>query len=86
MASAATFRTVLTSVPAHCKLGLTATLVREDDGIKDLEYMIGPKLGVGPVRRACELGACRFTAGQQVVSRRVPTQWWAAVNGGSQWR
>ena len=25
------FRKVLTAVKAHCKLGLTATLVREDD-------------------------------------------------------
>lgn len=29
---------------AHCKLGLTATLVREDDLITDLNFLIGPKL------------------------------------------
>jgi len=29
---------------AHCKLGLTATLVREDDKIKELKNLIGPKL------------------------------------------
>ena len=29
---------------SHCKLGLTATLVREDEGIKDLHFLIGPKL------------------------------------------
>merc|ERR1719354_1196093 len=29
---------------AHCKLGLTATLVREDDKISDLNFLIGPKL------------------------------------------
>lgn len=29
---------------AHCKLGLTATLVREDDKIVDLNFLIGPKL------------------------------------------
>jgi DNA excision repair protein ERCC-3 len=29
---------------AHFKLGLTATLVREDSKITDLNYMIGPKL------------------------------------------
>lgn len=40
---AATFRKVM-SVKAHCKLGLTATLVREDDLIDDLNYLIGPKL------------------------------------------
>ncbi len=29
---------------AHTKLGLTATLVREDDKIEDLNFLIGPKL------------------------------------------
>lgn len=38
------FRTVLEIVNAHCKLGLTATLVREDDLIADLDFLIGPKL------------------------------------------
>ncbi len=31
-------------VKAHCKLGLTATLVREDERISDLNFLIGPKL------------------------------------------
>ncbi|KAF3832809.1 hypothetical protein F7725_026474 [Dissostichus mawsoni] len=38
------FRRVLTIVQAHCKMGLTATLVREDDKIVDLNFLIGPKL------------------------------------------
>lgn len=38
------FRRVLTIVKAHCKLGLTATLVREDDLIDDLNFLIGPKM------------------------------------------
>ena len=38
------FRKVLTIIPAHCKLGLTATLVREDEKIESLNYLIGPKL------------------------------------------
>ena len=38
------FRRVLTIVTAQCKLGLTATLVREDDKITDLNFLIGPKL------------------------------------------
>ncbi|KAJ3221517.1 hypothetical protein HK099_003429, partial [Clydaea vesicula] len=38
------FKKVLTIAPAHCKLGLTATLVREDEKIKNLNYLIGPKL------------------------------------------
>ena len=32
------------TVNAHCMLGLTATLVREDSRIENLNYMIGPKL------------------------------------------
>jgi len=38
------FRRVLTIVRSHCKLGLTATLLREDDKIADLNFLIGPKL------------------------------------------
>lgn len=41
---ASMFRRVLTTVAAHTKLGLTATLVREDDKIQDLNFLIGPKL------------------------------------------
>lgn len=44
MAPARCFRTVMDNIKAHCKLGLTATLVREDDKIEDLSYLIGPKL------------------------------------------
>eukprot|EP00753_Platysulcus_tardus_P018963 PLAT7035.7.p1 GENE.PLAT7035.7~~PLAT7035.7.p1 ORF type:complete len:601 (+),score=254.89 PLAT7035.7:613-2415(+) len=38
------FRTVITRTSSHCKLGLTATLVREDELISDLSFLIGPKL------------------------------------------
>lgn len=38
------FRRVLTIVHSHAKLGLTATLLREDDKIADLNFLIGPKL------------------------------------------
>jgi DNA excision repair protein ERCC-3 len=31
-------------VKAHCRLGLTATLVREDELISDLHFLIGTKL------------------------------------------
>lgn len=41
---AAMFRRVVTTIAAHAKLGLTATLVREDDKIHDLNFLIGPKL------------------------------------------
>mmetsp|Transcript_37513 Transcript_37513/g.48539 ORF Transcript_37513/g.48539 Transcript_37513/m.48539 type:complete len:514 (-) Transcript_37513:922-2463(-) len=39
-----TFRRVIGTCRSHCKIGLTATLVREDDLIRDLEFLIGPKL------------------------------------------
>jgi DNA excision repair protein ERCC-3 len=35
------FRRVIGIVKAHCKLGLTATLVREDQLITDLNFLIG---------------------------------------------
>lgn len=38
------FRKVSGSIKCHSKLGLTATLLREDDKISDLNYLIGPKL------------------------------------------
>ena len=38
------FRKVITTIKAHTKLGLTATLVREDEKIDDLSFLIGPKL------------------------------------------
>ncbi|KAJ2724230.1 DNA repair helicase RAD25 [Coemansia sp. Benny D115] len=41
---AAMFRKVVNTISAHSKLGLTATLVREDDKIDDLNFLIGPKL------------------------------------------
>lgn len=41
---ASMFRKATSSIATHCKLGLTATLLREDDKIKDLNFLIGPKL------------------------------------------
>jgi DNA excision repair protein ERCC-3 len=38
------FRRVTSSIKSHSKLGLTATLLREDDKISDLNFLIGPKL------------------------------------------
>lgn len=38
------FRKTVSTVSHHTKLGLTATLVREDDKIEDLNFLIGPKL------------------------------------------
>lgn len=44
MVPAQTFRQVISLIKSHCKLGLTATLVREDDRIRELNFLIGPKL------------------------------------------
>ncbi|KAI3387181.1 hypothetical protein SNEBB_005214 [Seison nebaliae] len=41
---AQTFRNAVARVRSHCKLGLTATLLREDSKIGDLNFLIGPKL------------------------------------------
>ncbi|EXK86484.1 DNA excision repair protein ERCC-3 [Fusarium oxysporum f. sp. raphani 54005] len=38
------FRRVVSSIKTHSKLGLTATLLREDDKIDHLNFLIGPKL------------------------------------------
>ena len=41
---ASIFRKVTHSIATRSKLGLTATLLREDDKITDLNFLIGPKL------------------------------------------
>jgi DNA excision repair protein ERCC-3 len=38
------FRKVTSNIKTHSKLGLTATLLREDEKISDLNFLIGPKL------------------------------------------
>src|SRR5690606_162487 len=38
------FRRVIGFIATHSKLGLTATLLREDDKISHLNFLIGPKL------------------------------------------
>jgi DNA excision repair protein ERCC-3 len=44
VAPAEMFKKVTYRIKAHSKLGLTATLLREDDKITDLNFLIGPKL------------------------------------------
>lgn len=44
VAPADKFRKCVSVTHSRCKLGLTATLVREDDKIEDLIFLIGPKL------------------------------------------
>jgi DNA excision repair protein ERCC-3 len=38
------FKKVTYQIASHAKLGLTATLLREDDKIDDLNFLVGPKL------------------------------------------
>ncbi|KAI8933107.1 hypothetical protein NX059_009750 [Plenodomus lindquistii] len=38
------FKKVTYEIASHAKLGLTATLLREDDKIDDLNFLVGPKL------------------------------------------
>jgi len=45
---AAMFRKVIGITKAHCKLGLTATLVREDERVTDLNFLIGTCLFILP--------------------------------------
>eukprot|EP00466_Bigelowiella_natans_P013496 jgi/Bigna1/88846/estExt_fgenesh1_pg.C_390061 len=44
VAAAKTFRRCVSETYSRCKLGLTATLVREDKMVDDLHYLVGPKL------------------------------------------
>lgn len=44
VAPARTFRECASKTHSRCKLGLTATLLREDDLIDHLSFLIGPKL------------------------------------------
>jgi len=44
VAPADMFRKVVSVIKTHSKLGLTATLLREDDKITDLNFLVGPKL------------------------------------------
>jgi len=44
VAPAQNFSKISEIVKTHCKLGLTATLVREDGKIDDLNFLVGPKL------------------------------------------
>ena len=47
-ASTENIKRFVANIKAQCKIGLTATFVREDDKIGDLEFMIGPKLYEAP--------------------------------------
>jgi DNA excision repair protein ERCC-3 len=56
MAPAKHFRECIHKLSTRCKLGLTATLVREDDAIDDLNYLVGPKLYDVPWKTLADAG------------------------------
>ncbi|KAF9617675.1 hypothetical protein IFM89_037909 [Coptis chinensis] len=63
------FRKVISITKSHCKLGLTATLVREDDRISDLNFLIGPKLYE---TNWLDLVKCGFIANVQCTEVQCP--------------
>ncbi len=75
------FRRVISSIKSHSKLGLTATLLREDDKISHLNFLIGPKLVRGQLDGALPTGPHREGAVRRGlvphadrVLRRVPSR------------
>ncbi|KAF2140378.1 uncharacterized protein K452DRAFT_289115 [Aplosporella prunicola CBS 121167] len=50
------FSRVTHTIPSHAKLGLTATLLREDDKIEELNFLIGPKLYEANWQELSDLG------------------------------
>lgn len=62
-------RAFLTKTKSHCKIGLTATLVREDNKIEDLQFYVGPKLYE---ESWIELTKQGYLAKVQCVEIRVP--------------
>ena len=75
MVPAAMFRKVVGIVHAHTKLGLTATLVREDDRISDLNFLIGEPLtchAPGQCGVAMQAVTGSFGCWWRGVSRKLP--------------
>lgn len=66
------FRRVVSIIISHCKLGLTATLVREDEKIEDLNFLIGPKLYEADWLNLCAQGH---------ISRVNCTEVWCKMTG-----
>ena len=58
-------------VKSRTKLGLTATLVREDDKIADLNFLIGPKL--------YEANWLDLTAKGYIANVQCAEVWWCAA-------
>ena len=69
-ATAEQFQKCVDKVPHHCVLGLSATLLREDDRIEDLRYLVGPKLYEA---NWLELARAGFLASVTCAEVRCPT-------------
>ncbi|RUS32692.1 component of the holoenzyme form of RNA polymerase transcription factor [Jimgerdemannia flammicorona] len=69
---AATFSRAVCSIRASCRLGLTATMLREDDGIADLDNLVGPVLFQARWRELADLGFIANVLCTQVVCSMTP--------------
>ncbi|RUS17858.1 P-loop containing nucleoside triphosphate hydrolase protein [Endogone sp. FLAS-F59071] len=77
---AATFSRAILNVRASCRLGLTATMLREDDGIADLDSLVGPVLFQARWRELADLGHIAHVRCMQVVCPMAPIFGDAYVN------
>ncbi len=83
-APAKSFRQILFDYQYHCALGLTATLLREDNRIDDLNFLIGPKLYEA---NWLDLRKSNFIADLRCAEIRCPMspsfyeQYWRLENG-----
>ena len=74
------FKKVTYSIASHSKLGLTATLLREDDKIEDLNFLIGPKLYEANWQELAEAGHIAKVQCAEVWCQMTPefyTEWLA---------
>lgn len=72
------FKKVTYEVASHTKLGLTATLLREDDKIDDLNFLVGPKLYEANWQELSEQGHIAKVQCAEVWCRMTPefyTEW-----------
>lgn len=64
---------IANSLMAHVKVGLTATPLREDENIKSLIYMIGPRLYEGSWRKFVENGYLANPKCVEIRTKLTPT-------------
>jgi DNA excision repair protein ERCC-3 len=77
------FKKVTFAVASHSKLGLTATLLREDDKIGDLNFLVGPKLYEANWQELSEQGHIAKVQCAEVWCQMTPEFYkeWLSSNG-----